>query len=375
MSALNGGAARLKTSWPRIRAIARKDIREALRDSRIAVTLLTPVVLGLVYSVAVPNETPKPNAKIGYVAAGQTQLPQAIKTTAGTTVKLSFVTYAGADALRLAVRDKKVDIGLLVPAGFDAAVAGGSSPTLTSLLPESTSFGGDYIAATLDKVVLTMSGHGPPAVLTRVTVPPKSLTSQGIIERLGLRKYFILTMVVFLLAMIAVYAVPIALTDEVEKKTLDALLLIASPGEVTISKALFGIAYGVVGVPILMAITRITPHDWPLFMAGIALSAAALVAIGLVFAVLLKNPNQTNTWGTLVLTPLVVPAFIGAATLPGWADALLQVLPSTHTMRLATNALSGQTLYQHAWLSWLVLAAWAVAGYAVVAWRLRTREA
>lgn len=358
----------------RIRAIFRKDMRDAMRDSRVLTAVLMPLLFGLLYSVIFSNDA-APKVKAGIISPSPTVLTKAVTAQVGTAAHLNFVTFTDTSLLEQQVQSKKVDVGLVLPAGFDADVRAGNAPELTIVLSSSPSFGGDYVAAALDKVVLTMSGHGPPAVLARETVAPKSLTSQGVIERLGLRKYFVLSMVVFLLAMIAVYAVPIALTDEVEKKTIDALLIIASPGEVTTAKALFGVVYGVVGVPILMAITRVTPHDWPLFMLDIVVSAAALVGIGLVLGVLLKNPNQTNTWGTLVLTPLVVPAFIGAATLPGWADALLQMLPTTHTVRLASNAMVGQTLYQRAWLSWLVLTAWGAAGYAVVAWRLRTREA
>jgi ABC-type multidrug transport system permease subunit len=362
-------------AWRRIRAITRKDMKDALRDSRVLVALLTPILIGLLYSLIIPDGNPKPSGKVGYTAAGATQLPQAIQKVASGVGKVTFKIYPTTDDLRVAVRDKKVDIGIVVPAGFDAAVKAGHSPTLLVLLPQSPTFAGDYMAAALDRSVQTLSGSGPPAVITSESVAPKSLTSQGVIERLGVRKYLILGMVVFLLAMIATIALPIVLTEEVEKKTLDALLIIASPSEVAAAKALYGVVYGVLTVPLLMAITRVMPRDWPLFMADIALSSVTLVGLGLVLGAMLSNPNQTNTWGTLMLTPLVIPAFIGAATLPGWATALLQILPTTHTVRIASNALTDQPLYPNLWLSWLVLAAWGVAAYAVVVWRLRTREA
>jgi hypothetical protein len=268
-----------------------------------------------------------------------------------------------------------VDIGIVVPAGFDAGVKAGRSPTLLVLLPQSPTFAGDYVAAALDRSVQVLSGSGPPAVITSEAVTPKSNTGASVIDRLGIRKYLILAMVVFLLAMIAIIGVPVVLAEEVEKKTLDALLVIASPSEVTAAKATFGVVYSLVSVPLMMAITRVTPKDWVLFMADIALSSVTLVGLGLVLGAMLSSPNQTNTWGSLMLTPLVVPGFIVAAPVPGWLAALLQVLPTTHTVRLATNALVGQSLYPNGWLSWLVLAAWGVAAYAVVVWRLRTREA
>jgi hypothetical protein len=238
----------------------------------------------------------------------------------------------------------------------------------------SPTFAGDYVAATLDRSVQALSGHGPLTVLVTESVAPKSITGEGVIERLGLREYFVLSMVVFLLAMMAIIAVPIVLTEAVEKNTVDALLLIASSREVTAAKASYGVIYGIITVPLLMVITRVMPENWPLFMVDILLSAVTLVGLGLVLGAMLSSPNQTNIWGTLVLAPLVIPAFIAAATLPGWATILLQILPTTHTVRLASMALTGQPLYSDTWLSRLVLVGWAVGACTVVVWRLQTRE-
>lgn len=364
------------SGWRRIAAITRKDLRDALRDSRVVVAVLVPVLIGLLYSVMFEDVDSTPSVDVGYATVGKTQLPQMLQESAGGAVEVVLREYGATSELRAAVRDGEADVGIAVPEGFDAGVKAGRSPALLVLLAPSPVFGGDYVASALDRAVQTLSGRGPPAVITVEAVEPESPADQSIMDRLGIREYFVLAAIVMLLAMVAVYAVPIVLSEEVEKTTLDALLMIASPAEVTAAKALFGLVYSLIGVPLMLAITRLFPAQWAAFIAVMALSAVTLVGLGLVLGSLLSNPNQTNTWGTLVLMPLVLPAFIVGVfvTLPGWATVLLEVAPTTHTVRLATNALSGMPLYADAWRSWLVLIAWSIVAYAVVAWRLRTRE-
>jgi ABC-type Na+ efflux pump permease subunit len=62
----------------RIHAIYRKDLRDALRDSRLIIAILMPLLIGLLYSVMFNDET-KPTAKLGVVASASTQLPAAIQ--------------------------------------------------------------------------------------------------------------------------------------------------------------------------------------------------------------------------------------------------------------------------------------------------------
>ena len=54
------------------------------------------------------------------------------------------------DAVRNDVGKKNVDIGIIVPAGFDAALQNGATPNLTVLLPETSNFGGDYVSAAIE---------------------------------------------------------------------------------------------------------------------------------------------------------------------------------------------------------------------------------
>lgn len=358
----------------RVDAIYRKDLRDALRDSRFIIALLMPLLIGLLYSFMFEDDT-RPTAKLGVVAQTSTQLPAALEEATKTSLQLEVQSVADAAALTQQVRDKKVDVGLIVPSGFDAALTSGASPKLTVVLPASPSFGGDYVAAILDRVTQSVAGQAPAASITRVVLPATAGTSDSALAALGTRKTFVLVAVILLLAMIAVYALPAVLTEETEKRTVEALTLIASDAEVIVAKALFGLTYCVISVPLMLVITRVVPENILLFVADVVLTSVTLVGLGLLLGGLMRTQTQLNTWSTVALIPLIVPAIIVGLPVPGWVEAIVSVLPTAQTMRLGVNALTGRQLFGAEWLSFAIILGWAVVGYGLVWWRLSRQEA
>jgi ABC-2 type transport system permease protein len=358
----------------RIDAIYRKDLRDALRDSRLIVALLMPLLIGVLYSFMFKDDT-KPTAKLGVVASASTQLPAALQAATKAAMTLKVQSFADQAALTQQVRDKNVDVGLIVPAGFDSSLKEGAVPKLTVILPAVSSFGGDYVAAVLDRVTQSLAGQVPAATIARVTLPATAGTSDSAFAALGARKVFVLVAVILMLAMIAVYALPAALTEETEKRTVEALTMIASDSEVIVAKALFGLTYCVISVPLMLAITRVVPDDVALFVVDIVLTSVALVGLGLLLGGLMRTQTQLNTWSTVALIPLIVPAVIVGLPVPGWVEAIVSVLPTAQTMRLGMNALAGRQLFGAEWLSLAIILGWAVAAYSLVWWRLSRQEA
>lgn len=358
----------------RVNAIYRKDLRDALRDSRLIVALLMPLLIGVLYSFMFKDDT-KPAAKLGVVASAPTQLPAALQAATKAAVLLKVQSFPDQAALTQQVRDKNVDVGLIIPGGFDRSLKSGAAPKLTVILPASPSFGGDYVAAMLDRVTQSLAGQVPAATIARVTLPATAGTSDSAFTALGARKIFVLVAVILMLAMIAVYALPAVLTEETEKRTMDALTLIASDAEVIAAKSLFGLTYCVISVPIMLAITRVIPENVALFAVDIVLTSITLVGLGLLLGGLMKTQTQLNTWSTVALIPMIVPAIIVGLPVPGWVEAIVSVLPTAQTMRLGVNALAGRQLFGAEWLSVAIILGWAVVGYGLVWWRLSRQEA
>jgi ABC-type transport system involved in multi-copper enzyme maturation permease subunit len=264
---------------------------------------------------------------------------------------------------------------LIVPSGFDRALGDGTSPQLTVILPASPSFGGDYVAAMVDRVTQSLAGQVPAATIARVTLPATPGTSDSAFATLGARKIFVLVAVILMLAMIAVYALPAVLTEETEKRTVEALTLIASDAEVIVAKSLFGLTYCVISVPLMLAVTRVVPENVALFVLDIVLTSVTLVGLGLLLGGLMRTQTQLNTWSTVALLPLIIPTIVVGLPVPGWAEAIVSIIPTAQTMRLGVNALAGRQLFGAEWVSVAIILGWAVAAYGLVWWRLSRQEA
>ncbi len=187
--------------------IVLKDLRDAIRDGRILMALLIPLGLGLVYNIAMP-EAQKPQVTVAFSAVDATALPAELRAIAGSAVNLRFNNFQSAAAVRTQVETKKADIGIVVPAGFDAAIASGSAPKLMVVRPPgAAAFGADYVTSALDGALRSMAGqHAPAVIAIEATQPPTD--SLSVITQLGVRKYMVLSSLIMVIAMIAIYLLP-----------------------------------------------------------------------------------------------------------------------------------------------------------------------
>jgi ABC-2 type transport system permease protein len=122
-------------------------------------------------------------------------------------------------------------------------------------------------------------------------------------------------------------------------------------------------------------LTRQLPEAPVVFAAAVLLLGVTMLGFGLFVGVLFRNANQLNTWAGLYLLPVIAPAFMVGLPLPDEFDTALLLLPTSQAMRLLVNGMSGAQLFSNVALSWLVLAAWGVAGYGLLSWRLSQQRA
>lgn len=361
---------------PRIVAsLFRKDIVDGIRESRVLISLLTPIVLAVLYNVMFPEDKVF-EAKVAYTGPEGSAIVETLRSRAeaGQAVSLKLRHVASADEARRLVRSKDVDVAFVLPEGVDAAVRAGATPTITLIEPDAPSSATNFVESSLDAGARALAAQKPPATIATERVSTGASADEGVMGSMGPRRYFVLATVVMMIGMIAVLAVPIMLTEEVEKKTLDALLLVGSYLEVIASKALVGLAYTALSVAVMLALTRLRPGDLATFVAGTALLSIALIGIGLLIGGLFKSAQQVYSWSSVMLIPVIGPAFAVGLPVPDAVDAVFKALPTSQGMRIMTNGLAGQGLFGDVWLSYAVTGAWAVGAYALLAWRLSRRE-
>jgi hypothetical protein len=349
-----------------------KDAREAIRDGRILLALLLPIGLGVLYNFVMP-ETAKPAVTVAVSSPDKTVLPDALRSVTGPAVKLSFDQMDSPAAVKGAVQDKKADLGLVLPAGFDASLAAGSTPSMTLVRPEGSTSGADYVTSVLNAALRQMAGQKTPAGISLETVKEPS-SAVSVMTSVGIRNYMVLATLIMIVAMIAIYVLPVLLTEEYEKKTADALLLVGTQTDIVAAKVLVGLFAIAVSIPLLLIVTRLSPANIALFAGALGALSVALIGVGLLLGALVKSVSQLNNWSSIPLLVMIMPAFF-VVDLPGWAQTALSLSPGTQAVRMLVDGFSGREIYGGWAIGFAIIAAWSVVIYAVLVRTLARREA
>jgi hypothetical protein len=351
-------------SLRRIWIIFGKDWRDALRDARVLFAIVTPIGIGVLYNIIVIDETPRPSATVVIVGESDTAFGERLHGMVDSAIELTIRTPDDR-SLETIVGSGDADVGFALPERFDAAVAAGEQPAIDVVVGEDPSVGGNYVLAALDPTLRDMAGQAPPAEV-RLAVAETVTIEQSQFERVGPRRYFVLASAVMVVTMIGMMAVPIVLLEETEKKTIDALALIASYREIVLAKALLGLVYAAIAISLLVAITRMIPDRWPVFVGAVAGLALAVIGIGLLLAGIFRSAGQLNTWAGLIMLPLVAPAFIVGIGLSSRADTLAGLLPTGAGMRLMLDSQERSLESSQVAASFTVMAVWALVAYVLV---------
>lgn len=358
-----------------ILTIFKKDVRDAIRDSRVIAALLIPIGIGIFYGYTFDDDefTPPP-VEVAFYAEESSQLTDDLEGVTAGAADLELIELDDAATVREQVASEEADIGLVIPAGFDEQVAAGDSPPLDIFVRQEPGSGVNYVVSALEQTLQQMVGRAPPASV-QVDVITSDDEDVSIFEDLGPRQYFVLAAIIMLIGMNAMLVVPLILAEEAEKKTLDALVMVASYVDVVIAKAMVGLFYVSISTVLLLTLTGLSIAEPLLFAAAVLLFATSLIGIGLLIGSMFTNANQVNTWAGFFLLPVIAPAFMVGFPFPDAVDTVLSVLSTSQAMRVMINAVSGQTLFPDMWLSLAVLLVWTVVAYGLLWLRLSRREA
>jgi ABC-type multidrug transport system permease subunit len=343
----------------RVLAILVKDLRAAWRDGRIIVLLLLPIGVGVFSAIA--NDETLPTTKIAVVDQPDGGVSRGLRDLAGTSAKIELTRAPDAEAARTRVAEQGVDLAVIVaPAGAprgEILVAADASPTGQSLVE-------------LAPIALARAAGNEPAARPPVHVVPA--TDQKPADILGSsfdELFAILLFVIF----VAMMVVPMQTADELETGTFAALRLAAKGPEILAAKALAGYIYGAVGVALTVVLTKLDIHDPPLFFGAAFALIVSLVGFGLLLGLLIPNTSAINTYAGFLIAPLVLVAGAVFSFESGIPGAILDLLPLSQAVKLLADGVSPQPPFDAGPFAWLVIAVWALAGYAILA-RIASRR-
>jgi hypothetical protein len=338
----------------RVIAILLKDLRDTWRDGRIVALLLLPIGIALIPSIGGDGELP--TAQVVIVDRGGTGVAGELSRAAGKSVELDLTQARDAAAARRLVADGDAEVAILL----ERPSASGR-PRAEILVATDASPPAQSVVTLVPDVLTRAAGRSPTAVTqVRAVVP----TSQEPIDTVEPREVTVLMSIVLLVIFVAMMVVPIQTGEEIETGTFGALRLAATAPEILAAKAITGALYASAGVGLTIVLTGLDVADPLLFYGAAFALIVCLVGFGLLLGLLIPNSNAINTYGGFLVFPLlavVVAVFFAPTRIVG---TILDVLPFSQATRLLGNGLTPEAPFHPGMLAWVVIAAWAAAGYA-----------
>lgn len=356
----------------RMGTILRKDLTDAIRDGRVLAVILIPIALGVLYGAIYPDQEPRPTATVVVVgsSADATRVAEALPRDVASALELTVERSDDEAAARTTVADDDADLAVVIPAGTLTSTAAGRAPPLRTFVgtqpSPSTQAAAQLLPSTIDRLAERPAG----SELAVETVTP---ASPSLFDELGFRTFFVLAAIVMLLGFIGMLATPIILAEEIEKRTIEALLLASRGSEVLTAKALVGLIYSAVASVIVIVATGIAIERPGLFLLGAVGLAVSVVGFGLGLAYLFRSADKLNTWGWVTLMPLLAPAFLVAVTDPAWVETVVKLTPTGQGMRLMADGAMAGDVFGGVGLAVAVFAVWGGGGMLLLGRLLQTR--
>jgi ABC-2 type transport system permease protein len=292
--------------------LLKKELVHGSKSFMFIFAIVVPLVLTLIVSLVFGSLfSGKP--ELGIADQGDSRIP-------GLAAEIDSMVsqeYPSDAALRAAVEAGKVDVGVVLPAGFDGDLSSGESAKLTAYVwGESLLKDRVILAVSLTSLVRELVGQEPPVEIDIQSVGDGE--SIPWYDRL-------LPLIVLLAVMVGGLMIPAtSLVDEKQKRTLRALTITpVTLEEVFLTKGLVGALISfVVGVFILTLNRALGAQPVPLFTV-LALGALAAGTLGVLLGALMKDIDTlfatVKGTGIFLYAPALVYLF---PEIPQWIGKL-----------------------------------------------------
>lgn len=357
-------------STRRIGAILGKDLREAVRDGRILVLLLLPLGLALFYASTTSDRDERPQTTVVVVDRAGIGLADELREAAARSVEVTMLDAGDAGAARRIVDADRAAFAVVSRGG----VSEDGRARAEVLLPANASPTAYSVVALVDDAVAAAAGR-PAASELRVQRLPVAPSDQRPTDLIDERTVLVGVCVIMLLTFVALVVVPIQTAEEIGTGTFGALRLAATGPEILAAKTLSGLLYALAGTVLMIVLTGVEVHDPVRLYGGASALALSLVGFGLLLGLVSGNANQINTYGGFLVLPVVILASAVLIFDAGVLAGLLDALPFSQGAQLLFDGVSPAEPFATGAVAWLVLAAWSLVGFAVLARIASRREA
>lgn len=320
----------------RIFVLTKKEFALGSRSFMFIWAIVAPIVLTFVFSMvtgAFITRTPK----LGVYSAGQTELlAKALEVKAIETKE-----YASFEGLRNAVLDGVVDVGIVIPEGFDEALKSGTKTSIQSyVFGESYASSRAIIVTTLGNIIREMSGSELPFEVESITLGKEG--AMPVKERL-------FPLVVLMSIFFGGLFIPsTSLIQEKRDKTIDAMSVSTSRmNEIVTAKLLTGSVVALFTGIVTLILNR-AYGGYPLLLLIVLLLGVVMASfIGLLLGIYVNDfATLLSFWkmgGIVLFFPSIVYLF------PKIPEIVAKFFPTYYVLQPIINLTRGGLDYGTYW--------------------------
>jgi ABC-2 type transport system permease protein len=296
----------------RILTLLGKEFSAGKRNFIFIFAIVVPIVITLIVSLLFGSLF-LGQPKMGLADQGQSEITQKASELRGVTLK----TYASDAELKAAVRDGVVEVGVLLPAGFDEMLrAGEEAPLTVYVFGESLLRSRAILATSIASLIRDVTGEPSPVVINTAIVGD----AENVPWEVRLLPFIVLMTIVIGGVMIPATS----LVEEKQKRTLKAITITPTTlNEVLFTKGLLGTLVSVVMGVIILTINRALGDNFALLIGVLALGGAMSAAFGVLLGAFVKDINTLFATikgiGILLYAPALVYLF---PVIPEWVGKI-----------------------------------------------------
>jgi ABC-2 type transport system permease protein len=337
-------------SWARTWAVLIKEFQHILRDRlTFAMAVGIPILQLILFGYAI-NTDPK-NLPTVAVVADNGQMAQSVLKALENTGYFKFVqVLTDEHQAENLISTGQVQYMVVVPANFSRDVIRGDRPqVLLSVDGTDPAASGNAIAA-VNVALPQMLSHDLVGPLTGLNAKPAAF--DVIVHRRynpeGLSRYNIVPgLVGTILTMTLVVLTSLAMTRERERGTMENLLATpVKPMEVMVGKILPYVLVGYVQLLVILLAAFLIfevpmQGSFVLLLAMIGVFMVANLGVGFTFSTIAKNQLQAMQMAFFFFLPSILLSgfMFPYRAMPEWAQALGEILPLTHFLRIVRGVM------------------------------------
>jgi ABC-2 type transport system permease protein len=262
----------------RIGILFKKEIFQGPRGFIFIWAVIMPIVLSFVLAAVFGNLTSE-KPKLGVYDRDSSELTAMLETYDA--IKLRV--YTSEDDIRDAVASGFVDMGIIIPTGFDVNIENNRPTKIDELIfGESQAKNRAILTVTLSNMIREIADQDAPVEINTVTLGDEAFIPWTV--------RLLPILMLFAIFLGGIFIPATSLIDEKEKKTMTALIVTpTSVMDVFVAKGLLGFVLGLfVGIIVLAVNNALGSHPLLLILT-LVLGGMMAVGLGMIFGAVLKD--------------------------------------------------------------------------------------